>query len=193
MQQQAPDLLLWMDLETDQLTPAGGSILEVAAYVTDTDLNLLHNEGYHAVVHHSYEEVADLKSRAHPKVLEMHTTTGLWSQLPVSTLTLADVEKQLLAYIKEYAPQQRQIRIAGSSIRFDLNWTEEHMPLVYEHLHYRSLDVSAFVAAHQWWELPYDSVFGEVESSPHVARLDILNSLNEMRAIRRAMITGAGR
>lgn len=133
----------WIDLETTGLLARQEKVLSVACILTDTRLNHLVDEPFTATVQYTASTVQRMKYHSDPLVQEMHERTGLWDELSSDkSLSLKEVEASLLDYIKQAAPRSSQARIAGSSIRLDLNFLEEHLPSVYRHLHYRSLDVS---------------------------------------------------
>ena len=74
------------------------ALIEVAALVTDFDLNVL-GEGIDIVIKPPAEAVAQMD----PYVRTMHERSGLLHELDAG-LTLADAEAQVLAYIRSTAP-----------------------------------------------------------------------------------------
>lgn len=167
------DILAWIDIETDGLK-ASSNILEIACIVTDTDLNPLDSTGYEAVVFYTENDSKIMRENALPVVQEMHTSTGLWGKLPQGK-PLSVIENEVLDYIKVFAPEKRQARVAGSSVRADLNWIEYHMPSLYDHLHYRSIDVSTIHAIFEWSGIEAGRRDDHV--SVHSAMSDINDSL----------------
>lgn len=173
------DLIAWIDVETTGLSPSNSSLLEIAVLITDTDLNLLDDAGYHGTIRYSREEVESLKSETVPFVVEMHTKNGLWSRLPEGK-PLEVVEEEVLAYIKQFAPRPQQARVGGNSVRLDLNFLDAFLPSVARHLHYRFFDVTSLATAALWW-------LGSEPDKPesdHTAKGDILASLEQARALR---------
>ena len=71
------DRLVWIDLEMTGLDIHQHTIVEVAALVTDAELNIL-GEGVDVVVHATEEELA----RMGDFVTEMHQSSGLLDLLP---------------------------------------------------------------------------------------------------------------
>lgn len=176
-------VLAWIDVETTGLDAAADQLLEVACILTDTNLVQL-AKPYQAVVRH--ENPASLRTRVDEVVRDMHDRTGLWDRLPGGT-PLEQVDADLLAYISAVAPQPRQARVAGNSIRLDLNFLEAKLPRSYRHLHYRSVDVSAVaLLAREWWQVP--TVGKQMD---HSALADIRESLEELRRLRREIHSAA--
>lgn len=175
------EVIVWVDVETDRLEARGGSLLEVAAIITDTNLVELDPQGFHSVIHHSTEDVARMRREAAPIVDQMHETTGLWDRLPESKTSLSDVDTALLAYIKGFAPGHRQGRVGGNSVRLDLNFLDEHLPGVAGHLHYRFIDVTTVQTLGGWWNGIDDR---PIHANAHTAMADIRASLDQLRRLR---------
>jgi oligoribonuclease len=68
---------------------------------------------------------------------------GLFAECLKSKLTVAQVEKELLAFISRYCPEG-ECPLAGSSIQSDKVALKRCMPKVNAYLHYRIIDVSSF-------------------------------------------------
>ncbi|MEH0110523.1 oligoribonuclease [Tersicoccus sp. MR15.9] len=173
----AADRLLWLDVETTGLDPAGGHrLLQVAAIVTDVPGNQLSDE-FERVVHHTAAEKQAAWDITGDFVREMHTKTGLWDRLESGT-PLAQIDTELHAFLTEHAPGRRQARIAGNSVRLDANFTDANLPTTAGHLHYRVVDVStiAFVAEARGWAPGHFE-----KKTTHNALDDIRESLAEYR------------
>jgi|GEM_PF-874312 len=177
-------VLAWTDVETTGLNPwTGEELLEIAVLVTDTDLNLLDEEGRtFTVLAGSPAEVALLRAKSDPFVQQMHDRTGLWGRVcdPDEALPLTDIDTALTEYIRQFAPQRRTARVAGNSVRLDMNFLEANLPRFYDHAHYRVLDVTGLAASARWW--------GQMEvfkkEGTHTAMADIRESLAEARAVK---------
>lgn len=182
------DRLAWVDVETTGLVAHREHLLEVAILVTDTNLRLLDEGGYQTAIFHGPERVAEMREAADPFVRDMHDRTGLWERCadPKRSTPLADVDRQVLVYLSLFAPGHRQARLAGNSVRLDLNFLEEHLPSMYDHLHYRSMDMTALSSAALWWL----GIEPPTKVMAHTAMGDIRESLAEARALRDALIEG---
>ncbi|WP_277212317.1 oligoribonuclease [Isoptericola croceus] len=182
-----PDLLVWVDVETTGLKTDSCQLLEVACLITDTDLNLLDETGDHAVVRYD-GDIDFLRANTDAFVEQMHERTGLWDRIASGT-PREQVEGELLAYIRQFAPARRQGRLAGNSVRLDLNFLDAHLPAVTEHLHYRSIDVSSVAALAYWW---FGSDTWTSKKAAHTAMADIRESLDQLRRLRDRIFTPAG-
>lgn len=173
------EVLAWIDVETTGLRAQDHYLLEVACIVTDTLLRPL-AEPFHRVVRYDRYDVPTMKDRTSDYVVDMHTKTGLWEKLPAGTERM-DVDRQLRKYIKSVAPNPKQARVAGNSVRLDLNFLEEWLPETYEHLHYRFVDVSGLEFILREWELlDKPTVKGE---PAHTAVEDIAASVVQLHAV----------
>lgn len=182
-----PDRLIWIDVETTGLDVAADHLLEVACLVTDTDLALLDAGGFHAVVRYDETEVTALRQAAPDVVREMHEATGLWDRLPTGQ-PLAQIEADLLAYIARYAPQRRQGRLAGNSVRLDAEFLGANLPAVADHLHYRVVDVSSIAYIASLW---CQGEAGSAKRRDHSALSDIHESLEQLRTWRDVLAPSA--
>jgi oligoribonuclease len=92
------DRMVWIDCEMTGLSLTDDALIEVAALVTDSELNVL-GDGVDVVIRPPAEALATM-----PEVVrEMHTASGLLDELDTGT-TLADAERRVLEYVREYAP-----------------------------------------------------------------------------------------
>jgi oligoribonuclease len=181
------NILLWVDTETSGLDPKDCELLEVAAIVTDTNLVELTDEHFHALVAHTPEEAHSLYARATPLVRKMHTDNGIWQAVQGSeALPLAEVDEALLAFVRRFAPEPRQARMAGSSLRLDMNFGDVYLPQTMAHLHYRSVDVSAVQFLADEW-VGEDVANPHAADSDHTAFADIQASLDRLRHLRRVL------
>ncbi|MEU0502463.1 oligoribonuclease [Nocardia sp. NPDC005998] len=171
--------VVWMDCEMTGLRLDSDKLIEVAALVTDSDLNIL-GEGVDIVIHADDEALA-----AMPQVVaDMHARSGLTDEVRRSTVTLADAEKQVLDYIREYAPTAGTVPLAGNSIATDRGFIARDMPALDSHLHYRMIDVSSIKElCRRWYPRIY---FGQPEKGlTHRALSDIKESIRELEYYRR--------
>lgn len=171
------DVLAWIDVETTGLDPHYSALLEVACILTDTQLRPL-REPFHAVIKYAEHEVEVMRSECDDFVREMHDKTGLWDKL-LTGRPLVSVDMQLEEYIRSVAPERRQARVAGNSVRLDLNFLETHLPLTYDHLHYRFVDVTGIEYILGQWGLA-EPVEAEKD---HTALGDITSSVTQLHGL----------
>ncbi|WP_067828613.1 oligoribonuclease [Nocardia inohanensis] len=171
--------VVWMDCEMTGLRLDSDKLIEVAALVTDSDLNIL-GEGVDIVIHADDAALASMP----PVVTEMHARSGLTEEVRRSTVTMAEAEQQILDYIKQYVPTPRTVPLAGNSISTDRGFIARDMPALDAHLHYRMIDVSSIKElARRWYPRIY---FGQPEKGlAHRALADIKESIRELEYYRR--------
>jgi oligoribonuclease len=163
-----------LDLGKDKL-------IEVAALVTDPDLNIL-GEGVDLVIH---ADDAALDAMP-PVVRDMHAKSGLTEEVRRSTVTMAEAEEIVLAYVKEFVPNPRTAPLCGNSIATDRGFLARDMPALDSFLHYRMIDVSSIKElCRRWYPRVY---FGQpAKGLAHRALADIRESIRELEYYRRAI------
>ena len=176
------DRIVWIDCEMTGLDPQKHVIVEIAALVTDADLNIL-GEGVDVVVHASETDLAQMDAY----VTEMHNSSGLTEEIRESAVDVNEAERIVLDYIREWVPNARQAPLAGNSIASDRGFIRRYMPDLEDFLHYRMIDVSSLKElARRWYPRVY---FGQPEKGmSHRALADIRESIRELEFYRRAMM-----
>ncbi|MCE5287699.1 MAG: oligoribonuclease [Nocardiaceae bacterium] len=173
------DKLVWIDCEMTGLRLDADALIEVAALVTDADLNVL-GDGVDIVIHADEDALASM-----PKVVaDMHAKSGLTEEVRASTVTMAEAEEQILAYIREHIPVAGQAVLCGNSIATDRGFIARDMPKLDTFLHYRMIDVSSIKElCRRWYPRIY---FGQPEKGlAHRALADIKESIRELEYYRR--------
>ncbi|MGY5207599.1 oligoribonuclease [Nocardia gipuzkoensis] len=173
--------MVWMDCEMTGLRLDSDKLIEVAALVTDSDLNIL-GEGVDIVIHADDDALAAMPA----VVAEMHARSGLTDEVRRSTVTLEEAEQRVLDYIRQYIPTPRTVPLAGNSIATDRGFIARDMPLLDAHLHYRMVDVSSIKElCRRWYPRIY---FGQPEKGlSHRALADIQESIRELEYYRRTV------
>ncbi|QCQ91784.1 oligoribonuclease [Rhodococcus sp. SGAir0479] len=173
------DKLVWIDCEMTGLRLGSDKLIEIAALVTDSELNIL-GDGVDIVIHADDDALA-----AMPDVVrEMHARSGLTEEVRASTVTVAEAEEMVLAYIREHVPVAGTVPLAGNSIATDRGFIARDMPALDMHLHYRMIDVSSIKElCRRWYPRIY---FGQPEKGlSHRALADIKESIRELQYYRR--------
>jgi len=173
------DKLVWIDCEMTGLELRSDKLIEIAALVTDSELNVL-GEGVDIVIHADDEALA-----AMPEVVQkMHAHSGLTEEVRAATITLGQAEQQVLDYIKQFAPEPRSAPLCGNSIGTDRGFIVRDMPTLDAYLHYRMIDVSSIKElCRRWYPRIY---FGQPEKGlAHRALADITESIRELAYYRR--------
>ncbi|MEB3368055.1 oligoribonuclease [Saccharopolyspora mangrovi] len=173
------DRLVWIDCEMTGLELGKDALIEIAALVTDADLNIL-GEGVDIVIHADDDALAGM-----PEVVrDMHDRSGLTEEVRASPVTLAEAEQQVLDYIRQYVPDVRSAPLAGNSIATDRGFIARDMPQLDAHLHYRMVDVSSVKElCRRWYPRIY---YAQPEKGlAHRALADIRESIRELAYYRR--------
>lgn len=159
------------------------TIMSLACFVTDHNLNHLDEDGYEAVIHHSK---ADL-DRMDEWCTKHHGESGLTKACISSTLTAEQAAHGLLQYIKKYVPIARSGLLAGNSVHADKSFlVKAPYNIVTDYLHYRILDVSSIKEAARRWAPPETLKKAPKKKMLHEARADILESIAEAKFYREA-------
>jgi oligoribonuclease len=175
------DRLVWIDCEMTGLDLGSDLLVEVAALVTDSELNVL-GEGVDVVIGASAEQM----ERMPDVVREMHATSGLTEQVLASTVTLQEAEERVLAYVKEWVPEPKKAPLCGNSIGTDRGFLTRDMPALDDWLHYRMVDVSSVKElARRWYPRAYFNA--PKKCGGHRALADILESVQELKYYRAAV------
>ena len=174
------DRIVWIDCEMTGLSLEADALIEVAALVTDFELNQL-GDGVDVVIRPPDEALAQMDDF----VRDMHTTSGLLEELSGGT-TLEDAQTQVLAYIREWVPEPRKAPLGGNTVGTDRNFLARDMAELEAHLHYRIIDVSSIKElSRRWYPRAY---FGSPKKSGgHRALADIRESIAELRYYREAV------
>ncbi|RVD86379.1 uncharacterized protein DFL_004658 [Arthrobotrys flagrans] len=181
--------LVWIDCEMTGLNPPSDKLLQIACFVTDSQLDLLDETGFEIVI----SRPESLLNQMDTWCTDTHTATGLIPRVLSSEVTVAQAATQLLSYIKKYVPEKKTAIMCGNSIHFDKLFLSYEMPEVVDWLGYRVGDVSSIKEfARRWCE---GSVLDglPVKKYTHEAKQDILESIEEARYYRKVLFGGAER
>jgi oligoribonuclease len=169
--------LVWIDCEMTGLDLGADALIEVAALVTDFDLNVL-GDGIDLII----KPPAEALDQMIPFVRAMHETSGLLEELD-SGITLAEAEAQVLAYIKQHCTDGSRPPLAGNTVATDRSFIVRDMPDLDAFLHYRIVDVSSIKElSRRWYPRTYFSA--PAKRGNHRALADIQESIEELRYYR---------
>ncbi len=174
------DRMVWIDCEMTGLSLADDALVEVAALVTDAELNVL-GAGVDVVIRPPEAALDHM-----PEIVrEMHTSSGLLDELAAG-VTLAEAESAVLDYVREHVPQARKAPLAGNSVYVDRGFLARDMKALDEHLHYRLVDVSSVKELVRRW---YPRVYfnAPAKNGGHRALADIRESIEELKFFREAV------
>ena len=176
MPEQSAANLVWIDLEMTGLDPDRDTILEIAALITNSELDPV-AEGPVLAIHQPAEvlEAMDEWNREH------HAASGLTQRVLSSRLSMAEAEGRMLDFVKDYVPARTSPR-CGNSVWQDRRFLARHMPAFEGYLHYRNIDVSTVKELVRRW-YPNGPKAPEKKHS-HLAVDDIRESIDELRFYR---------
>ena len=173
--------LVWIDCEMTGLDVEKDSLVEIAVLITDSDLNVLDDQGLGVVIKPRKESLAQMGDY----VTQMHQESGLLELLD-SGLAIEQAEDKILDYVKSFAPEAGTAPLAGNSIGTDRMFLNRYMPKLDAHLHYRNVDVSSIKELTRRW---YPKVYFQLpkKSGGHRALADIRESIAELRYYRQTV------
>ena len=174
------DRIVWIDCEMTGLDIVNDALIEVAALVTDFELNVL-GTGVDLVIRPPDAALAIMGDF----VRQMHTDSGLLDQLAEGT-TLEDAQAQLMEYVRHWVPESRKAPLGGNTVSTDRAFLARDMPELDTHLHYRIVDVSSVKElARRWYPRAYFAA--PKKTGGHRALGDIRDSITELRYYRHAV------
>jgi oligoribonuclease len=178
------DRLVWIDCEMTGLDLGVDALIEVAALVTDFELNVL-GEGVDVVVKPPEAALEQMEVI----VRRMHTDSQLLAQLD-SGMSLEQAEALVLDYVKSYVAEAGKAPLAGNSVGTDRMFLARDMPKLEAYLHYRIVDVSSIKElARRWYPKAYFAA--PKKGGNHRALADIRESIEELRYYRAAVFVPA--
>ena len=172
--------LVWIDCEMTGLDLGADALIEVAALVTDFDLNVL-GEGIDLIIKPPAESLEQMNDF----VRSMHVSSGLLEELE-SGIPMAEAEERVLAYIKEHCPDGSRPPLAGNTVATDRMFLARDMPTLESFLHYRIVDVSSIKELSRRW-FPRAYFQAPAKRGNHRALADIQESIEELRYYREAV------
>lgn len=160
--------LLWLDMEMSGLDVTKEVPIEVAAIVTDVQLNDLGQ--YHSIIKQPQKYIDNMDDWNR----RQHRETGLVDLIPTGKEPDV-VDMELSAFIKSFFGAERAM-LSGNSISQDRLFIRAYMPLTEATLHYRMVDVTS-------WKVLYNELFDLRfrKKDGHRALDDIRESIAEMK------------
>ena len=168
--------LVWIDCEMSGLDPEKERLLEIAVIVTGPQLEP-RIEGPVLVIHQS-DAVLNAMDAWNKGT---HGRSGLIDKVKASTLTEAQAEAELLAFIQRYVPKASS-PLCGNTISQDRRFLVKYMPRLEAWLHYRNLDVSTLKELARRWKPEVYAAFKKQQK--HTALADVQESIDELEHYR---------
>ncbi|XP_024868197.1 probable oligoribonuclease [Temnothorax curvispinosus] len=170
--------IVWLDMEMTGLEVETCHILEIACFVTDEQLKLASD--YLNIVINQPDKVLENMS---DWCKLQHRKTGLINECRTSKTTLEEAQRRTLSFLENHVPKG-VCPLAGNSVYMDSIFLKKYMPLVYNHLHYRIIDISTIKELARRWQ-PNISKAAPRKQHSHRALDDIKDSLNELHYYRK--------
>ena len=168
--------LVWVDMEMTGLDPDRDKVIEIAAIVTDPNLNVL-AEGPVFVIHQP-DEVLDGMDAWNKGT---HGRSGLIDRVKASNITEEQASAEMVAFLKQFVPAGKS-PMCGNSICQDRRFMARHMPTLEAFFHYRNVDVSTLKELCRRWRP--ELIAGFKKHQLHTALADIRESVEELRYYR---------
>lgn len=164
--------LIWLDCEMTGLDPEVDRIIEIAVVVTGPDL-APRIEGPVFAIHQSDEQL----DRMDAWNKGTHGRSGLIDRVKASTVTEAQAEEALLAFLVRYLPKNGS-PMCGNTIGQDRRFLVKYMPRLEAFFHYRNLDVSTLKELAKRWRPDIYANFRKQQA--HTALADVQESIDEL-------------
>jgi oligoribonuclease len=172
--------LIWIDMEMSGLNPDTDRILEVALVVTDSKLNTVAEAP--VLVVHQADAVLDAMDVWNKST---HAKTGLVEKVKAATLSEAEVEARMVAFLAGHVPA-RISPMCGNSVHQDLRFLARYMPALEAYFLYRNLDVSTLKELAKRWKP--EIMAGLTKHGKHEALADIYESIEELKYYREHLL-----
>ena len=172
--------LVWLDCEMTGLEPETDRLLEIAVIVTDPHLGQ-RIEGPVFVIHQSDAQLD--KMDAWNK--GTHGKSGLIDKVKASTVTEAEAEAAMIAFLAQYVPAGVS-PMCGNTIGQDRRFLVKYMPKLEAYFHYRNLDVSTLKELSRRWRPEVYEGFKKQQR--HTALADVHESIDELAHYREHFI-----
>jgi oligoribonuclease len=172
--------LVWIDMEMTGLDPDRDRVIELAAIVTDANLNVLAEGPVFAI--HQADEVLDAMDAWNKGT---HGRSGLIDRVKTSSISELQAASEMIEFLKRYVPAGKS-PMCGNSICQDRRFMARHMPTLEAFFHYRNVDVSTIKELCRRWRP--ELIAGFKKHQLHTALADIRESVEELRYYRHHFI-----
>ncbi|NIF84054.1 oligoribonuclease [Comamonas sp. Tr-654] len=173
--------MVWLDCEMTGLNPDRDRIIEIAVVVSSSDLQI-RVEGPVFAIHQSDELLGGMDAWNKGT----HGKSGLIDKVKASTISEAEAEAALIAFLGKYVPKGKT-PLCGNSIGQDRRFMERYMPKLNNFFHYRNIDVSTLKELAKRWKPEAYTSFKKAQR--HTALADVHESIDELLHYRRQLLS----
>lgn len=173
--------LVWIDMEMTGLQPEVNRVIEIAAVITDAELNILHRGPVIAIHQDEYT-----MTHMDEWNTQTHTRSGLVERVLNSTIDEETATDMCIEEFSRFVPPGKS-PMCGNTIGQDRRFMSRWMPRLENFFHYRSIDVSTLKELARRWKPEVMTSFRK--STKHEALSDILESIDELKHYRKHMMT----
>ena len=173
--------LVWLDCEMTGLNPDHDKIIEIAVVVSSADLQT-RIEGPVFAIHQSDALLNGMDAWNKGT----HGRSGLIEKVKASTVTEAQAEAALIAFLGKYVPKGKT-PLCGNSIGQDRRFMERYMPKLNSFFHYRNIDVSTLKELARRWKPEAYTSFKKAQR--HTALADVHESIDELQHYRKELLS----
>ena len=173
--------LVWLDCEMTGLQPDTDRIIEIAVVVTSPDLAIRIEGPVFAI--HQADALLDGMDAWNKGT---HGKSGLIDKVKASTISEAEAEAALIAFLGKYVPKGKT-PLCGNSIGQDRRFMERYMPKLNNFFHYRNIDVSTLKELAKRWKPEAYTSFKKAQR--HTALADVHESIDELQHYRQQLLS----
>lgn len=167
--------LIWIDLEMTGLDLEKSVILEIAAVVTNGNLETV-AEGPSIAIHYPDRVLSKMEDWS----ASQHRKSGLLDRSRHSPYSCAEAEKEVLRFLSKHCRKGKS-PLCGNTVWQDRRFLIKYMPGLEGLCHYRNIDVSTIKELVRRW---YPDLPAYRKKKAHLALSDIRESINELRYYR---------
>lgn len=172
--------IVWIDCEMTGLNVEKDALIEIAILITDSDLQLLDEEGLSIPINVEKQFLESMNNF----VRKMHTNNGLLQELERG-LSYEEAQEKIIKYINKYINKNERPPIAGNSVSIDKMFIHKYMPKIVQYLHYRIIDVSSIKELSDRWYPHIALEYSSLKHKNHRALDDIRESIEELKFYRK--------
>jgi oligoribonuclease len=171
--------MVWIDCEMTGLDPSSDALLEIATIITNYDLEII-DRGPVLAIRQSEARLQAMDAWNR----RTHRRSGLLDRVRDEGVSVAEAERQTLAFVKRYC-YIHTAPLCGNSIGQDKRFLAKYMPTLHEFLHYKVVDVSSIkLLATEWYAGKYEP---PKKQELHRALADIEESIAELDYFRKTV------